>query len=524
VRKFSFQFPATPAGAVRLAAALALTVVCVRSAWVCDDAFITLRTVDNFVHGYGLRWNVAERVQTFTHPLWALLLVPFYAATREAYYTVLGLSLALSGGLACWLTLRVAGSTAAALLVAAILVSSKAFVDFSTSGLENPLTHVLLVAFVVLCLPPPGSAVRPAAVTFVAGLLALTRLDTLLLTLPAMGLVLRDAGRRRALLALWGFLPLLVWELFATFYYGAPFPNTAYAKLGTGIARAELLRQGLAYVSNSLRVDPVTLPVVALAAAFAAWRRDRTAIALSAGSLLYIGYVVWIGGDFMSGRFFAAPLVLAVTLLARRLPARSPRWARASALAVPVVLVVGLLPATAPLRSGADYAERHRAHAADAARITDERAFYYAETGLLRARRGVPMPHHPSAHEGKEARAAGPGLVVRGGVGFFGYYAGPAWHIVEKWAVCDPLLARLPVPEGTFWRIGHFTRPVPAGYLESLRTGRNLVADPGIAALWDTVRLVTRGPLLSRERLAGIVRLNLGGEVRPAPETSARRR
>jgi len=45
----------------------------VRSAWLCDDAFITFRTADNFIHGYGLTWNVAERVQTYTHPLWLFL-------------------------------------------------------------------------------------------------------------------------------------------------------------------------------------------------------------------------------------------------------------------------------------------------------------------------------------------------------------------------------------------------------------------------------------------------------------------
>ena len=27
--------------------------VMIRTAWVCDDAYITLRVVDNLVHGYG---------------------------------------------------------------------------------------------------------------------------------------------------------------------------------------------------------------------------------------------------------------------------------------------------------------------------------------------------------------------------------------------------------------------------------------------------------------------------------------
>jgi len=30
--------------------------------WLCDDSYITLRTVWNWTNGYGLRWNVGERV------------------------------------------------------------------------------------------------------------------------------------------------------------------------------------------------------------------------------------------------------------------------------------------------------------------------------------------------------------------------------------------------------------------------------------------------------------------------------
>src|SRR5450432_1921923 len=44
------------------------------NAWCGDDPYITLRTVDNAIKGYGLTWNPYERVQVFTDPLWALLL------------------------------------------------------------------------------------------------------------------------------------------------------------------------------------------------------------------------------------------------------------------------------------------------------------------------------------------------------------------------------------------------------------------------------------------------------------------
>ena len=54
--------------------ALLFRVVLLRSAWITEDAYITLRTVDNFINGYGLTWNIAERVQVYTHPLWMLAL------------------------------------------------------------------------------------------------------------------------------------------------------------------------------------------------------------------------------------------------------------------------------------------------------------------------------------------------------------------------------------------------------------------------------------------------------------------
>src|SRR5580700_4983251 len=42
--------------------------------WICDDAFITMRYVKNFVDGNGLVYNIGERVEGYTHFLWLMLL------------------------------------------------------------------------------------------------------------------------------------------------------------------------------------------------------------------------------------------------------------------------------------------------------------------------------------------------------------------------------------------------------------------------------------------------------------------
>ncbi len=62
--------------------------------FLIDDAYITFRTVENFANGFGLTWNVTERVQAYTHPLWMLLTTALYMPTRSLPVAVWTLSAA----------------------------------------------------------------------------------------------------------------------------------------------------------------------------------------------------------------------------------------------------------------------------------------------------------------------------------------------------------------------------------------------------------------------------------------------
>jgi hypothetical protein len=44
--------------------------------WACEDAYISFRYVENLLDGHGLVYNIGERVEGFTHPLWLLLITP----------------------------------------------------------------------------------------------------------------------------------------------------------------------------------------------------------------------------------------------------------------------------------------------------------------------------------------------------------------------------------------------------------------------------------------------------------------
>src|SRR5204863_9708766 len=95
--------------------------------------------------------------------------------------------------------------------------------------------------------------------------------------------------------------------------------------------------------------------------------------------------------------------------------------------------------------------------------IADERPYYAPYASLLAALHGRHVSDHPWAVDGIHARNSGDRIVVRGDIGYFGFYAGPRLHIVDVWGVGDPLLARLPARKDRSWRIGHFVRAVPLG-------------------------------------------------------------
>ena len=83
-------------------------------------------------------------------------------------------------------------------------------------------------------------------------------------------------------------------------------------------------------------------------------------------------------------------------------------------------------------------------------------------------------------------------------------------HVVDKYALADPLMPRLRLINTQNWRIGHFKHVIPAGYLDTLQTGANQIKDPGLAIYYDKLRLVTRGGLWDRQRWVEIFKLNVG--------------
>ncbi len=488
------------------AATLALTAVAVRVAWLGDDAYITLRAVENFCRGDGPRWNPEDRVQVYTHPLWMLVLSLGRAASGEIYYTALAISLALSVSAVVWLLVR-AGGVAAVVATGLLLLCARAFPDYMTSGLETPLTFVLLLGFVHNHLREAEPAARYGRAVLLASLLATNRMDLALLclapvvaTMPGVGL---SALVRRGAV---GALPFVAWLAFAWVYYGSPFPVTAHAKaFGVGIPAAEVAAQGGRYLLHCLTHDPVLFFVAALGPlALLLVSRARW---LALGALCYVAYVVKVGGGFMQGRFLLPPFVVSVACAApwlRRLRGRGVYVF--SAVVIGAMFSAGLpawmrAPASDRPLTSEQIEEQHG--------ITDERLMYYDHLGLLAPSRqevGFGALQAQQFPGGREA----PWLLLNGAVGLPGFMAGRDGHIVDS-LLCDPLIARLPAQDPSVWRIGHVLRRIPEGYWESLATGENRIHHPGLRTYYEALATLTRAPVFDGGRLATLLKMSAGG-------------
>ena len=486
---------------------IAFLIVLIRTAWLCDDAYISFRVVDNFINGYGLVWNIAERVQVFTHPLWLFLISAFYTITGEVYFTVIILSIVLTFAAVAIIAFRIAENGRSAFLALSILFFSAAFIEYSSSGLENPLTYFLLSIFFWLFFKKELNLKIFFLLSFTASLIALNRLDTILLCLPSLIYAYTKVPKGKGvLLGAAGILPLVSWHAFSLIYYGFPLPNTYYAKLHTGLDSLVLVFQGLQYFVDSLQYDPITL-VFTIVGVVLAFRSKSSAMRVVAvGVILYLVYIAKIGGDFMSGRFFASPLLISAIIISVgswNLPRRK------FVILLLCLAFAGLVSPGAALLTGSDHGNNGEGYYRRSG-IANERAVYYKTTGLLNVFEHKGIPDHRWYRLGEKWRQEGSGVRVMGGIGFVGFASGPGVHIVDDLALADPLLARLAVYNKNNWRIGHFKRMVPTGYIEAIETSQNKIADSNLAVFFDKIKIMTSGDLFTKERWVEIFKVNYG--------------
>lgn len=500
--------------------------VFVINGWVVDDAYITFRTVDNFLNGNGLTWNVFERVQTYTHPMWFFVLSLCQYLISDFYFSAIipsYLFVLAAMGLAGYGLYRKDKNLTSAALLTILLLGCKAFVDYSSSGLENPLSYWLASLFLYFLLLHPSDtstfSLRRISVFFlIASLAFFNRQDTILLYIPLLLYLLFLNIRQRPvtlpLIVFLSILPATVWFVFSFFYYGSPFPNTAYAKsFSSGLDLSYKINAGLQYGFSSLSQDPINHALIFGSFAWTLIRKDKPAVFMMLGVLLYYTYIITTAAaaTHMGGRFFSVPFFISTLIFVYYCQHNIARL-----LTVVILVVVAMINPVSPFKTGTSW--YHAPLQVAGPSHIDTKYYVQREGGALLEQFGKQnITHHPWYQNGSEFKQQ-PETVHIGGayggdaVGYFSFSAGSKKRIIDLAGLTDPLLARLPACIDYSKRVksGHYRRSMPDGYAETIATLSNQITDESLREYYRILANVTRGPLFDVERIKQLLALTTG--------------
>ncbi len=489
--------PSARGAVLPLACALALLGAGLWRAWLCDDAFISLVAVNNLLAGFGPVFNIGERVEVFSHPLWLGLLALGSLLTGAPELCAVGLGLLLSAGALLlswpgpWRRAGPAQGGRPLLPFGVLLVLAlPPFWDFATSGLETGLS----LCWLALCqrvLRGEPEAARPRPLLLGAGVLGLGPLIRPDLALCSAGFLLILGVRARPLLPRARWLKILLggvalpglYQVFRMGYFASPLPNPALAKSWS----SPYWSQGFHYLVDFLSPYGLVLPLALILLAVLLRARggaggDRVGLATAGLGLLHGALVVRGGGDFMHGRYLLPALFL-VLLPVAYLPLPAAGWARrlAPLAAAAVALWALWCAAWGRVPYGKDGPHL----------ITDERAYYVAETGSphpVRLRGAFPdAPHRDlRAWRARGLQLARQPLARRraehlwGGMPAFAY--GPAAYAWAGGGLSDPVGARFELQARG--RVGH-EKEVPDAWKVARFPGFVQAApDPVAFAAW----------------------------------------
>ena len=519
-----------------------------KNAWLCDDFWIIARQVEQLFTGSGLRWNPHERIQLFTSVL-GFFFTAFGRLFTADYFINFAVQAVIVNGIALALLALLLKTPAKWMTAVLILTASNSYMDFTWSGLHNPVGYAVLIGFLVFWkqrqgAPPLSGSKALLALATLAGLAPLFRHDFALIIWPPLFYALwemRSSCPRRFLIGavVFTILPLAAWTAFSLLYFGFPLPMTAYNKLGSELSRAAAIQNGLSYYLFTLRNDALVLPIIFAALVWLVYRNGASR-ALASGAVLHLGYTLYTGADYMGGRFFTYPYLLAVVIIVdqweeimtrirlwfsgrrstrprlrrdrkRQSKASLPPaawWQGAPVLAAFAVVWMVVLPHT-PLRSPLSY---HKVDPTEAGGISDERAAYHRGSSIMdyiAFQRGEAeiYPNHPSVRLGKIIARSQVPVIHLCDMGMAPFFARTDQKFIDIYGYSDVLQARLP---GLNARPSHIIRPLPDGYLESIAFDEARIANGQLNRYYEQLRLVTQSEsLFAGGRFKAILTVNM---------------
>ena len=291
--------------------------------YISDDTFITLRYARNLVQGHGLVYNVGQKVEGFTSPLWTVILAGLHALGLNLLLSARALGIAAGAVtlILCYNLVRVSSGFRIPRLLACaaplILAANNSFACWAASGMEQTAYVCLIVGSLVAAF----SGRMIWCVLLTAGVLLIRPEGMFLfLLLSLYFIVLRWTEKKRGLMLWFVSIGVTLAALYGArwLYYGAWLPNTYYAKTGGGVRQLE---RGLTYLLDYAgdHEGLVILCLVVVCVLLFGKMKERF---LALGAAGFWGMTVFVGGDGLPMYRFALPalpllIVLEVILIGR---------------------------------------------------------------------------------------------------------------------------------------------------------------------------------------------------------------
>ena len=505
----------------RFSTLLGLVILAIILGWQSDDSYHGYVMVKHLLEGNGFVYNIGERVCATTSPLYTLSCVIPNLLTGEIYFSSLLLDV-LYSALAWYIfAYKVCRIKEQVLIGFFALIGSRAFLSYTTSGLENSLMFFISALFLWQYYSNDRFDFKKLlllALSFSG--IALVRMDLVLMFIPMIVYIFlmkrEKTGFPMAVgITFLGLSPFILWEIFSVFYFGFPFPNTAYVKIGTGISALDYFKHGVLYAWYTALDDIVVLLIPAVFVVITFLVKKTKYILTSAGILLYGLYILRIGGDFMMGRHFTVMLFVSVfscTMMLNREKDYFDSVRRIRTIFYFIVISSVIWEFTFGTSIGSQYMYGHKFSSS----ISDERENYSNTTGFYNNLVSIKRTGRMCVEDTWNNQATDElrsmnfiGGIIENAAGILVYYNSDL-YLNDTYCLGDPLLSKLPAEYDPNWRVGHLRRSVPEGYRESVRENKNLIEDPSLHEYYDKILLITRGNLFDGERIMTIINMNLG--------------
>jgi hypothetical protein len=271
---------------------------------VFDDGMVSMRYAKNFVEHHELVWNLGDRVEGFTDPLWTALMIVVIWVSGTHYAPLL---MQIIGGLIylaiLWVFCRTAvrnKSSGAGLFAGLAFLLCSYLVSYWALGGMEACAVCLVFAVAIGAQYDYENGHRSNPLMLHAGLIAVgycLRPDGWLMLVPFFAACwfdsLRQKKYRTAIYApaLIGSVVLVV-LLSRHSYYGAWVPNTYVLKV-EGFRLALRLRNGTFYVKQFLSENLILLALIALGVL----SKRRIAFLNIMAACIVLAYQVYVGGD-----------------------------------------------------------------------------------------------------------------------------------------------------------------------------------------------------------------------------------